>query len=862
MTRHRISSLGSAPLFAGFLALVLAGVHRPAAARKEPPVPLAGFGSLPLAFEPNVGQAGPAGAIRFLAHGRGYELFLAPTEAVLAVGAGPDGAVHLRLVDANPQATGSGEQALPGKVNYLRGSDAKAWRRNVPTFGQVRVREVYPGVDLLYYGRAGHLEHDFVVAPGADPDRIRMEFQGAQSVRLQEEGSLSLTTSGGEVTQRPPLAYQEIDGRRVKVPARFRVQALGVRPWASGSDARPVETASDTEGLPLRPKVQGLTPPTVGFELAAYDRTKPLIIDPIIVWSTYLGAHSYFVPPPRKAGVEAVTGYTEVDAITTDTEGSVYVAGITTSLKFPIRNAVQTEFAGVYDAFVTKYAADGQSILYSTYLGGSSWERTGDIAVNALGEAYVVGQTESADFPTANALQPNLRGSADGFITRLTADGSAFVYSTYLGGSFLSDSISSIALTAAGEPWIAGITPADDFPIVNPLQPVRGGAGDVFVARLTADGASLAYSTFLGGPNSERSPDLALDSSGNVVIVGLTWSLGFPTVNAIQPQGRYDQQDAFVAKMTADGSAMVFATYLGGSGWEHTAEVAVDREGSIFVAGTTESRDDFPLTRPWPKNTWGWNGFLTKLPPDGSRLEHSQSFGGATSDEVRGVAVDELGRVYVTGWTSDPAGPYRQNPFPVKDPLQPGYAGGLYDAFLTQFEGDTGGLLFSSMIGGSYDDQSNAVTVAPDGSVCIGGTTNSPDFPVKNALDPKRSGNASFVMKLSFDPPPATGQLAVSATDLDFGDGAPNAPRTLELVLKNIGRGALRVSPSRLAAPFAVEPSGPLTLQPGQLVTLKVTFTPGGSGRFTGTLRLGADKGQPKSVKIALRGRAQVASSP
>jgi hypothetical protein len=833
MTRRSISSLGSAPLFAGLLALVLSGAHRPAAARKTPPVTPGGFGSLPLAFEPNVGQAGPAGATRFLAHGRGYELFLAPTEAVLAVGAGPDGAVHLRLVGANPQAAGSGEQVLPGKVSYLRGKDPQGWRRGIPTFGRVRLREVYPGVDLLYYGRGGQLEHDFVVAPGADPDQIRMEVAGAQEARLEADGSLVLTTPGGEITQRPPVAYQEIDGQRVRVPARFRV-----------------DNAS-----PTPPHTR--TPTRIGFDLAAYDRTKPLIIDPIIVWSTYLGAHSIIIRPPGSGiTTEALTGYTEVDAITTDTAGSVYVSGRTTSLKFPVRNAIQPELSGLWDAFVTKYAPDGSEILYSTYLGGSAYDSASAIAVGPTGEICVAGGTSSADFPVANALQPARQGGSDGFVARLTADGSAFVYSTYLGGSG-GDGITGLALTPDEDAWVVGAGSAAGFPLVNPLFP-RPEVGGGFLARISADGSTLKYSTFLPGAGPRG---IALDSGGNVLITGTAYS-GLPVQNAVQPQPGDSFNEAFVMKLVPDGSALVFSTFLGAKGRDEGTAVAADPSGNVYVTGNSflvsipySPADDFPVTLPVPRRAWNGNCFLVKLPPDGSHFLFSELFGGELEDQAEGLATDAAGRVFVTGWTTI-GFPDDRTSFPQKDPLQDGFAGGFSDAFITEFDGN-GAILFSSMVGGSYDDQSFGVAVDSDGNACIGGTTDSPDFPVKNALDPKRSGNASFVMKIGTGTVPKPGQLSLSATTLDFGSGPLNEPRTRELVLKNTGRGMLRVLPGSLAAPFSVASSDLITLAPGQSVPLEVTFTPVRLGRFKGKLPLTSNDPKHRSVQITLRGKAQ-----
>jgi hypothetical protein len=549
---------------AGVLALLLSGSAVAA------PAPPSTYGQLPLSFEPNQGQTAPE--VRFLSRGPGYQLFLTPQEAVLTLHKSAPKAeagkatpprptptkgavVRMHLDGANPTAAISGQSPLPGKVNYLRGNDPKQWRTDIPTYEKVKYTHVYPGIDLVYYGRERQLEYDFIVAPGADPKAIALTFSGGE-LQLTEAGELVLATATGEVRFQKPVLYQEIGGRQQPVEGRY------VRRGAE----------------------------YIGFEVGAYDATYPLVIDPVLSYSTYLGGSD---------GEYA-------EAIAVDARGQAYATGSALSPDFPLQSPIQSEFKGdpdldlgsgylpPTDAFVAKINSAGTALIYATYLGGRDGDAGRSIAVDPRGQAYVTGNTQSEDFPTTpNSLQPILGGGFDTFVAKLNSAGTAFVYSTYLGGRG-SDGGHGIAVNPRGQAYVTGNTSSEDFPIKRSLQPVLRGSSDAFVAKLNASGDVLIYSTYLGGSNWDWGEGIAVDSHGHAYIAGSTRSDDFPTRNPLQPvQGGYS--DAFIAKLNPEGKALVYSTYLGGSDWEDGHGIAVDSHGHAYVIGKTRS-DDFPTT--------------------------------------------------------------------------------------------------------------------------------------------------------------------------------------------------------------------------------------------------------------------------
>ena len=577
------------------------------------------YGKLPLHFEANRGQTHED--VRFLARGAGYSLYLTADEAVLVLTRpNPDATqprgrpvvVRMSLVGAAPKPLVSGLDELPGKANYLIGNPAK-WQTNVPTYAKVHYREVYPGIDLVYYGNQRQLEYDFVVSPRADPERIVLGFQGAERLEINAEGEFVLHAAGGAIRQRVPVIYQEIDGVRTKIEGRYVLK-----------DAH-----------------------RVGFQVAAYDPSRPLVIDPTLVYSTYLG------------GSSSDDGY----GIAVDAAGAAYVTGTTGSADFTAGctapcTGLNGTLSGRSDVFVTKINAAGTALVYSTYLGGSGYESGNGIAVDAAGAAYVTGTTSSTDFPTTpGAIQTTYGGGGsssnggDAFVSKLNAAGSALLYSTYLGGSG-DDSGFGIAVDAAGSVYVTGSTTSTDFPTANPLQAAYGGGGtDAFVSKLDAAGSALLYSTYLGGSGWDDGYGIAVDAAGSAYVTGGTTSTDFPTANPLQAAYGGGLRDAFVSKLNAAGSALLYSTYLGGSGNDYGSGIAVDAAGSAYVTGYTTSTN-FPTASPLQAaKRGGYDAFVTKLNATGTALVYSTYLGGSDFSYGYGIAVDAAGAAYVTGST-------------------------------------------------------------------------------------------------------------------------------------------------------------------------------------------------------------------
>jgi hypothetical protein len=517
------------------------------------------YGKLPLSFEANWGQTDAQ--VKFLSRGSGYTLFLTGTEAVLSLRQNEESnqrgrknqitqdrllqtparskssVLRMSLIGANPAAEVSGLEKLPGKSNYFVGNDPEKWHANLPHYARVHYQNVYPGIDLAYYGKQRQLEYDFIVKPGADPNQIRLGFDGAKEIWIDENGDLVLTTEGGDVRQHKPVIYQEVAGSREEVAGSYVVKANG----------------------------------EVGFEIGAYDRSQPLVIDPVLSYSTYLGGDSYDL------------GY----GIAVDSAGNAYVTGWTTSSDFPTPNAFQASYSGTNDVFVTKLTASG-GLSYSTYLLGDGGDYGQGIAVDAAGNAYVTGLTTSSNFPTLNAFQANYGGDQDVFVTKLTASGE-LSYSTYLGGNS-PDLGYGIAVDSTGNACVTGQTGSTNFPILNAFQASFGGTQDVFVTKLTASGG-LSYSTYLGGNDLNFGYGIAVDSAGNAYVTGYTYSANFPILNAFQASFG-GGIDAFVTKLTA-GGGLSYSTYLGGAGGDFGQGIAVDLTGNVYVTGQTNSTD-FP----------------------------------------------------------------------------------------------------------------------------------------------------------------------------------------------------------------------------------------------------------------------------
>ncbi len=494
---------------------------------------LSAYARLPLRFEPNAGQTDAH--VLFAAHGAGYGLFLTAGAATLVLAApltptAPPtatagltsalplptpalplrAAVRLRLVGADPAARLVGQGALPGVASYLLGRDPRAWRTGLPTYSQVAATGVYSGIDLTYDGTQGRLEYSFVVAPGADPGAIGLAVDGARGLALDASGALTVTTAAGPLAQAAPLAYQEVGGRRVPVAVRLALSG------ASG----------------------------FGFVMGTYDHRLPLVIDPVLGYGTYLGGG----------------GADQGNAVAVDRRGDAYVAGQTASTALvTVTGALSPTYGGGgYDAFVTEVNPAGTGLVYSTYLGGSGTDVAAGVAVDARGDAYVTGHTNSPNFPLARAYQASLGGgSDDAFLTELGPGGTAVVYSTYLGGTN-SDEATGVALDGAGDALVEGTTYSVDFPATaGALRTANPNGGPTaFVARVNpaASGtASLVYGTYLGGSGPTHGMAVAADAAGDGYVTGDTYGPTFPLSNAYQSAAG-NTWYAFASKLSPDGS--------------------------------------------------------------------------------------------------------------------------------------------------------------------------------------------------------------------------------------------------------------------------------------------------------------------
>jgi uncharacterized repeat protein (TIGR01451 family) len=706
------------------------------------------YGTLPLSFELNQGQTD--GAVDFLARVGGYLLFLTPTEAVMAFDnsaaysgkwnrdelLSPDRnkprpprlIVRMELEGANPATSAEGLDELASRTNYFSGPDPAQWHTDIPTYARVRYAQVYPGIDVVYYGSQRQLEYDFVVAPGSNPNVIQIAFKGIEDAEVNRVGDLMLRTTQGDLQLSKPIAYQERNGTREEVLASY------IRKGVSG----------------------------IGFQLGDYDRSRPLIIDPVLVYSTYLGGN----------------GFDQGYAIAVDSLGSAYVTGKTATADFPTSaGAFQTTFAGGDALFVAKLNPQGTALVYSTYINGASGN---GIAVDSSGNAYVTGEASTLNFPTTpGAFQTEPYGF-DTFVTKLNATGTALVYSARFGGNF-DDFGRAIALDAAGNAYITGWTvclaPTCTFPSVNAFQPnYAGGYNDAFVTKINSLGSALVYSTYLGGGQIINATDdwgegIAVDSAGSAYVTGYTYAPDFPVT-----PGAYDTSraglDAFITKFTPDGASLVYSTFLGGAGRELGQAIAVDANGNTYVTGSTESSDNpftkeyegFPFTPGAFQTVGSYDAFITKLNAQGSGLVYSTYLGGvADVDRGWGIKVDAAGNAYVVGDT-------KSSNFPTVNAIQPAYGGGLGDAFVSKLSPTGSSLVYSTFLGGNLTDEGRGIALDSSANAYVTGNTSSFQFPVSGPLQGTNGGGINshddaFVAKIGDGTSTPAADLSLTMTD-------------------------------------------------------------------------------------------------
>ncbi|MCW5835086.1 MAG: SBBP repeat-containing protein, partial [Labilithrix sp.] len=678
---------------------------------------------MPIRFEANAGQH--EGSIRFVARRGATSLALRDDGATLAVhqrtaAKGRGGVEHranrvvvgLKVAGGRAGAPRASEE-LVTKVNYFTGADPSKWRTDVPTYAKVTYPSVLDGVDLVYHGEDGALEYDFVVAPGAPVESVAMNVEGASKMSITDRGELRIHTYAGDIVQPPPVVYQrDASGAKHTIASRYRLV---------GSSA-------------------------VGFAVSAYDTTKPLVIDPVLAYATYLGG----------------TGYDSVAAVAADAAGNTYVTGSTTSTDFPTANAYDPSFnvyvacqdCGYTDVYVSKLDATGTTLLYSTYLGGDLGDDGRAIAVAADGTAYVTGTTGSYDFPIVNGVNP-YRGS-DGFVARLAADGSALAYSTYLSG-FGHDEPSAIAVDATGI-YVAGSSTSTNLGVtlqpradVVPLGGASGGEDyDAFVAKLSLPGAGgneLLWVRYLGGEGNDFATGLAIDGDGNAYVSGVT-SAGFPQAGGalFKAQCGDGDGDAFVAKLDGAEQTWAYAKCFGGSGDDRAEAIALDASGDVYVTGATDS-PDFPA----PTSIYPFAGqedvFVTKINAAGDAFVYSTFIGGSGRDHAYAIAVDASKTAWITGTTREAATPY-----PTIIPAQALHAGGgegARDAFVSRVDAGGTALIFSTFYGGATGSDEGAAIAVRGSSIHVGGNTYSTDLPFVNGRQQTNAGGEDgFVVRL------------------------------------------------------------------------------------------------------------------
>ena len=667
------------------------------------------YGKLPISFEANSGQFDEQ--VNFTAQGKGYKVFLTGDGAVISLRAVPfdpkmnahislapgvahalamttrkTASVRLKLLGTNPETEVAGAGKLQGVSNYYIGKDPTKWRTNVPTYAQVRYRGIYPGVDLLYYGNEGRLEHDFVVAPGADPQAIAMEIQGGEGVEETSAGDLRLKTDSGDLSLLKPTVYQLVNHDRRKIPAKYVVAGKQVR-----------------------------------FQVGEFDHALPLIIDPVLMYSTLLGGSNFD------------SGF----AIALDNSRNAYVAGQTTSSDFPLKNAIDSVHGAInvdrYVAFVSKFNSDGSAMIYSTFLGGDisvdarpAYTGAAGIAVDSTGAAYVTGTTAVADFPIKNAYQPESGGADDAYVTKLSSSGS-LIFSTYVGGAG-DDQGHAIAIDKSGNSYITGRA-TGNFPATNHFPSNAITYPETFVTKLNANGNGLIYSDILG---SSYGSGIAVDLSGNAYITGSA-SAAFPVFSAFQPKFGGGAADAFVTKISPSGDYLLYSTFLGGNANEGGSSIAVDSSGDAYIAGTIYRGDvtecTFPITwNAFQRRCLGYNGgFITKLRPSGGLL-YSTYFGGGYEDWIYAIAVDQYRTAYIAGTT-------RSSGFPLFASLRPA---------LDQDQGFVATLVPSGELGKSIHYYSTTIGAQLPGEPWSGGT-NLLGIAIDSALNAYVTGSTTYV---------------------------------------------------------------------------------------------------------------------
>ena len=806
------------------------------------------YGKLPLVFEANQGQADPQ--VRFLSRGSGYTAFLTSGSMVLSlrptkvpplqqtgvvattskVLPAAITTMQFRLLGAakNPAVVGEDQQA--GRVNYFIGNDPASWRTNVPTYARVRYKNVYPGIDLVYYGNHRQLEYDFVISPRADPGQIELEIKGANQIELDAEGNLVLQTSSGELHFQNPAVYQEANGQRLPVYGSYVLK----------------------------------DPTHVAFQLAQYDPSKPLVIDPVLVYGTYLGG----------------SGTDQASGIAVDSTGSVYVAGYTDSTDFPLATLGSLP-AGATHVFVAKLDSTGSNLVYADYIGGNSQDYGFALTLDSANNVYVTGSTASSDFPVVNPYQGLYPGSFNAFLSKISPDGSSLLYSTYLGGN-ASDQPSSIAIDSLGSVLVAGNTSSTNFPVVNAYQatvsPNQNGLyGNYgFLTKFSPDGASLVFSTYLSGNSNVAlncggnpcwpSPysaisGISLDSNGATYAAGVTNTYNFPTTPGAYLLTNSTSQDnivGFVSKISSSGS-LDYSTYFYESSGAIMSlnAIAVDGSGSAYVTGVALSDGTFPITSTSicdpSLEGWGCNfAFVTKFDPTGSTLLYSTFLGPNNAANPQAIVLDANNDAYVLASTSSSS-------FAIVNGIEP-YTNGN-DLLLVEIDPVANAELFATYLGGSADESPAGIALDSNGNLYIAGSTDSTDLPVtQGAFQHMLGGNTdAFVLKIGSNSAPSVSVIPASLQYAAQAVGSTSQPQ--RALLRNMGSSPLTISSITASGDFAETDTCGSSVPAAGNCTFSVTFTPTAGGLRSGSILIQDDAaGSPHVINLSGHGTGTVAA--
>jgi hypothetical protein len=729
------------------------------------------YGDLPLTFIENRGQTDSRVVFHVQGPGQGIYLTKDAIALTLSKPSGKGVALNLRFLGANPNPALSGAARAPGEANFLTGNDPKRWRTHVPGYEGVTYRQLWPGIDLELSGKANALKYEFHVHPGASVSDIRMAYRGARGLRLRG-GALEIETGLGGLTDSAPIAYQG----DTRIDSRYTL---------NGS--------------------------TYGFATGAYDKTRDLVIDPSLSYSTFLGGASHEMG----------------ESIAADAQGNAYVTGFTQSPDFPTTAGAFDRTGAAsnnLDVFVAKLNPAGTALVYSTFLGGGSFDWGRAIAVDSAGNAYVAGRTQSSTFPTtSNAFDRTFNvdtcprcgiDQADAFVTKLNPSGSGLVYSTFIGGTQPDDAF-GIALDASRNAYITGDTTGNFPTTAGAFQTAPGGGSDAWLAKLNATGSALNYATRLGGNDNDLPEGVAVDANGNATVGGSTRSTDWPTTpgafDTTQNGGAFDQRfDLFVTKVNAAGNGLVYSTYVGGSNSDFGDDFAQDAAGNTYLVGGTLSAD-FPTTPGVLDTTFtGSEAFALKLNPTGSALVYSTFLGAGGGSSV---VPDASGAVWLAGAASPGAAI-------TADAFDPSFNGGVVDAYVAKLNATGSAIDFASYLGGSNSEAGDDIALDPAGNVYVTGHTYSSDFTTTPgafdrtwAGDPNIFWGDAFVAKISgtgSTPPPTPTPTPTATT-------APPTPTPT-------------ATATATTAPAQLSPAADARFSPGAAVTFDWSDVSGATG--------------------------------